>query len=463
MSPAAWGVFSSSLVTRPSLTRSLTVTLPLLTLGTSGCGARPSDRASHVMELPRPTPAPAGTTRWVSKTDPCHQRAGCEIEARHEAGTSAAGHRMLVVEVSLGMRDDEGDEPSGARNCEEREVWLVHVDSPLAGGAPPPLPLLTMCNDGYGASGVGEDELQIAPNELVHTRMGGSAWRWSTTTTAQLDPPRVVAESRRSWWALSQNHDSWSHFDFRSFQGSDRHEIPACDADGELPDLGDTEIDAFSSQPIPATALPSLLVGGAVDAAAEIDVSPCAAAGIAWEDPKDATYALVLDATSGTLLAQIGDDAFDPADRLLVWATSEPQRGGMHCWQSHRITPLEVSLDGKVVAGSGAYPGVTVEVGRGADTSRRLVRVRLGKVPQAISVAYRDADPGEGVGGMATSDVEARRGERVHLGAVRHVQPERATCGLVDHALGPRLTATHPGPNAGDPPGADGALMGDGW
>ena len=52
------------------------------------------------------------------------------------------------------------------------EYWLLD-------GKATPKQVLQLCNDGYGSSGVGEDEVEVGPNRLVHHQYGGSSWRWS--------------------------------------------------------------------------------------------------------------------------------------------------------------------------------------------------------------------------------------------------------------------------------------------
>jgi hypothetical protein len=51
---------------------------------------------------------------------------------------------------------------------------------------------LQLCNDGYGAAGVGEDEVTVGNNRFVHRQYGGSASRWEETTTENLSPLRLV-------------------------------------------------------------------------------------------------------------------------------------------------------------------------------------------------------------------------------------------------------------------------------
>jgi len=78
-----------------------------------------------------------------------------------------------VVELSLGKRDpEEGPE------CEQREWWLRRPDKSV-------VKLLEACNDGYGAAGVGEEDVSVGENRFVHERSGGSSWRWTNKVELQ--------------------------------------------------------------------------------------------------------------------------------------------------------------------------------------------------------------------------------------------------------------------------------------
>ena len=66
-----------------------------------------------------------------------------------------------------------------------QEYWLVE-------GASAPHLLLKLCNDGYGAAGVGVDEITIGDNRFTHFQAGGSNDRWETTDTIRLAPQTLL-------------------------------------------------------------------------------------------------------------------------------------------------------------------------------------------------------------------------------------------------------------------------------
>src|SRR5262249_19669436 len=84
----------------------------------------------------------------------------------------------------------EGDNAGG------QVSWLLHAAAPRK-------LLLSLCNDGYGAADVGEDEVTVTPNGLVHRQVGGSNWRWEVTKKIRLSPLAVTHELACSYFTLS--------------------------------------------------------------------------------------------------------------------------------------------------------------------------------------------------------------------------------------------------------------------
>ncbi|HEY7230168.1 MAG TPA: hypothetical protein VH558_07340 [Pseudolabrys sp.] len=143
----------------------------------------------------------------------CNARSTCTIDRSHDGGTSSSGAALSVIQIHLGLKDKPEDAPDdGCRAAYDKrdggvEYWL------LEGGAPPKR-LLKLCNDGYGASGIGEDKVTVGPNRLVHWRVGGSAWRWESTVTYTLAPWRAVGERDCSFNNLSADNGTVSDIDY---------------------------------------------------------------------------------------------------------------------------------------------------------------------------------------------------------------------------------------------------------
>ena len=165
----------------------------------------------------------------------CAQREGCAVRAVFDAGAGYDGRPLRVAALTLPSPDDVV-----ACRPDAEEYWLV------PDGAKP-VRVLALCNDGYGASGIGEDVVTVTENRLVHQQVGGSAWRWSTTRTLQLDPLQVVAEQRSGEWAIGPNwwHEDW---DWPSLSGEAEWWAPAC---GDSRDLMREPADGYRYSPIP--------------------------------------------------------------------------------------------------------------------------------------------------------------------------------------------------------------------
>lgn len=116
----------------------------------------------------------------------CGKRATCAVTALHKAGSAS------VAELHFGLKDKPADAPddgcrvddSGEKKDGGTEYWLLGAK---------PLQLLALCNDGYGAAGVGEDIVTFSSNRMIAEQSGGSAWRWSNTTVYSLVPFRPLS------------------------------------------------------------------------------------------------------------------------------------------------------------------------------------------------------------------------------------------------------------------------------
>jgi len=141
----------------------------------------------------------------------CGQRTSCKVGKTFDAGKSPIGAPLSVVEVRLGLADKPKDQEQGciAGNARDGgiEYWLLE-------GTAAPKRILQLCNDGYGSSGVGEDEVQIRPNRFTHWQTGGSAWRWTTTVISSLAPLRALAELSCSYHNGSEQTGVRTYIDF---------------------------------------------------------------------------------------------------------------------------------------------------------------------------------------------------------------------------------------------------------
>ncbi len=125
----------------------------------------------------------------VGAAQACAGRASCRLNQARDAGTDAAGHALVVVELRFAMADAVKAGATAEAGCIEPDgsydggtEWHLLVDGK------PGAKLLTLCNDGYGTAGIGEDEIIVTPNHITHVQDGGSETRWTVMRNADLSP-----------------------------------------------------------------------------------------------------------------------------------------------------------------------------------------------------------------------------------------------------------------------------------
>lgn len=312
-------------------------------------GAEPGMGSSAPGSPPSATPAsaPSASAGTPSRSTPdsalagaiaalCGARPGCTVAAVHPAGASPEGVPLAVVELTWPLEAED--------RCAPRELWLV---SPRA-GALAPRRLRRLCNDGYGAAGVGEDNVRVGPNRFVHHQYGGSAWRWSHESDEQLEPPRLLSWSNLGYWNVGSNCQAtaWS---WETFSGTGAWFVPRCGEEDRYP-AGD---EACGEWPL----LPWVPLGEPFRRKdwQRTDLGDCAlvlgasgAAGGSAEPGNAMLRVLALDPR--TLVVEVADAALVPGARLVLthsdWARPD---FGRHCYESAAPPPrrAEVRLSGK--------------------------------------------------------------------------------------------------------------------
>jgi hypothetical protein len=131
----------------------------------------------------------------------CRGRAPCRELMSEDAGKTSQGS-LRVVSVSLAPEGFERQFEPGS--CEPIEHWAVTTNA--SGQVVRFQLLLELCNDGYGASGIGDDTIEVTPNHLAHAQIGGSNHRWNHAVTYQLYPRRIAAWSEGGMIASTGSH-----------------------------------------------------------------------------------------------------------------------------------------------------------------------------------------------------------------------------------------------------------------
>ena len=124
---------------------------------------------------------------------------------------SEIGVPLFVAELHFGLADKPKDGPDDGCHTENGdndggvEYWLIEGEKPRL--------LLSLCNDGYGAAGVGYDEVHIAPNRFTHMQDGGSNDRWENIDTISLSPQHTLRSEFCGFRATEPNYGVYGVID----------------------------------------------------------------------------------------------------------------------------------------------------------------------------------------------------------------------------------------------------------
>ena len=378
--------------------------------------------------------------------------------------------------ASQGDKDDdegEGGTESGdtdARNdCHPYEYYLVvHTKGKIRSRQY----LSEACNNGYGAAGVGEDNVSVdkETRTFTHAQEGGSAWRWNNSVTVGLDPLRIVSIGDSSFWTIDEGATSrsaeWSH---DTFEGSESWSIPDCEGrrkaaakrDAGAGDEEGGESKSFNALIVPRVQLPASFVQ---DGWRSIGLGDCGAFvdgdkhGFAVHGGKgsaaDASMRAVA-SKEGVLFVEIADDRWTSSgktwvkeDHIELWlAPAGPTSTEMLCDSPLPPDPskqwgIRIS-DGQVFAGFGSPELLAgVEVVRAGRTARARIplgdRLKDSDDGAPLTVVYSDSDDGARQKRLiATSSLDF--GRAWTIGRVTAIPPGRATCVEAGGELRPKV------------------------
>lgn len=331
----------------------------------------------------------------------CAGRSGCSVTQVQDAGTGTDATPLQVVTLAV-ERAADGSE---GQTCAASEVWRMQ----------PPARVLRLCNDGYGASGVGEDTVTVGPNTLTHGRYGGSAWRWTTAHQWTLSPLALVASSSSTFHAAAPDHESETHFDRISGVQTTRWSTPQCGG------LTGAFVVIPQAGPVPE-ALPLHTCAARADATGTLGHLVHGAPGTPsdtslWVSASSATE-LVIDIVDDTWVSEppTHDHTWVHTDHVELWVGSTRPDPSMD-WDCPDATAAQwgILLDGQVVPAAGALnsaPPTARRVVPGPPGRVRLV-VQIPDTSKSVTVIYSDSDGQSQERMIATSDVHF--GRQAHL------------------------------------------------
>jgi hypothetical protein len=413
-------------------------------------------------EAPRPVPTetvPTGEpTRAQIVAAVCGARKPCEV-----LELKKAGGELLVVSLTTDP-DRARDAAPSLDPCVPYEHWLLRT---RGASIVERREILRLCNDGYGASGVGEDTIIVEPNLFTHRQSGGSAWRWENGRALELSPPRMKTTGWRSGSTIGATSDRGT-FDWSEFRGRVYWFKPACPGAGGPP-LGDDDVSAgepeknpraFVYDAIPVVTLPSSFdfKSASLGSCAPV-IDGVGSRGFVMHGPpgdaKDASLRVVAAAAdkSIVLYVEIVDDTivgpsakwlFD--DHLELWLKDEDPDPSESCVPGGagggagnlRQWAVRV-VDGALLPGAHAkVDPITVE----KHENRFKITIASASI-EALTVVYSDSDDGKTQERLvATSKLKFDVGAT--LGRLWPIAKEEAVCEVANGKLDRKLTRTFP-------------------
>jgi hypothetical protein len=367
--------------------------------------------------------------------DVCGKRPGCSVK---DTTPAIKGHE--VVELSLGPRD-----PEEGPACEQREWWLRRPGKPVA-------KLLEACNDGYGAAGIGEEEVEIAENRFTHTRSGGSNWRWTNTVVAQLSPLSLISEESSTSHSSSPEASN-TRFDYVTFESKSVREVPDCKVpEGEV--NFDTATTPLEARLVPQVTLPADFLK---EGWKRTGLGRCSAEAAfvllgKAEGATDAQLRAVLAQDDWLFLEVVDDTWTGPGakwltdDHVELWLFPEVPESADPCGRGGKDVGLvqwaiRIS-DGKVFPAYGdPKPTLKAEVIR--EPGRARLKVKLPENLRAVTAVYSDSDSGKKQELLVATSA-LKFGRAATLSPVRSLAPTEASCQVKGAELAPAPSELRP-------------------
>lgn len=356
----------------------------------------------------------------------------CTLTADTKAGTDANGQPLRVLQLSRGPTESE----SGAE-CEREEYWVA------VGTKKRKLKqLLSLCNDGYGSAGVGEDEVKVKPNRLIHDQFGGSDSRVSVTREIQLEPTTLVSTTTAIFESRAPQFVDEAKWSWDTFSGERSRFFSKCGEDGQ-PDLR----EELKPKPIKSTLIPKVAVtrewvekGWKESSLGQCGGrAPFVLQGVLGADTDASMKVLAISDTE--FIFEIIDDAVMPGDVVQVWLGEQATNPWDSCLgRANVFQPSEWLV--QVTTGQGRT-GMNARFG--APVSEVVqqggaVRIKM-KLPEgvwhSVTFAYADSDDGKTVKRtLATSALQ--QSQLASLGVLFPIERRVAICEVENGVLTPR-------------------------
>lgn len=355
--------------------------------------------------------AATGDATSAERVAVCQDRPKCRIVETLDAGKAADGTMLAVLHVALGGENPPADAEGQQCRPYPENYWLKQVGRDGKAGY---RQLFAFCNDGYGASGVGEDTVTVDPNRITLDRVGGSAWRWEIGASYQLMPERPLLRREASYHTLGGGCLE-TETDFRALRQRGWLNPPLVE---EAPNEDATVGCDRESAAGRFIAIPQLERGSELAATLEQQSAGLGSCALALKatgdgesgfvvhgdpDPQARTEVRLLAPTANTLLAQVRDPGRTPSvsgnwindDRLELWLGPTLYGGWPSADRKKQLYQFGIRLaDGAVFAGYGK-PARLPAVRRWRRGDARLLLVdwsATGLETNSVAVVYGQGD-----------------------------------------------------------------------
>lgn len=323
--------------------------------------------------------------------------------------------------------------------CHPWELYQVNVTK---GDALNTRKIAYFCNDGYGASGVGEHFWDVKNGQIEVSTNGGSNWRWGQGSAMDLRNSTVTRVYAQHYFASAPDVFTWDNWDYESFSGVSGWSVMSCETEQVL---------EFEPRVIPTVNLPAAFSEGGW---AQTGLGECAsvfdASGSngfvihgATSSETD-TQMKVVAGNDGQLFVEVLDDELKSsqtgnwihADHLEVWvSTTEQPRLVMDCVEPQKPVLWQWGIDatdGQVHPAYGKPGPLKAEVKRFEGGTR--FRVELPTETKHVTVVYSDSDDGKTQERLlATSPLKF--GDYYTLGSFKQLDQKRVTCEVDGESL----------------------------
>jgi hypothetical protein len=379
-----------------------------------------------------PNVSPAAPREAIGKAA-CSTTKPCHVTDVKDAGADGAT-RLQVVELAYVDDPKQGFKEAGFDDCNRWALALVRTDGGTISSV---RRLIEFCNDGYGASGVGEDSWSVDGTRLKIGTYGGSNWRWYKATTIDLATMQLAETTDDSFFSSNPAIEVTTTWNDDRFEGTSSWKAELC---------GKPEPKTWRASLIPAVEIPDGFdwkfqsLGDCASVIDGQDGEGWARGYVIHGDRGSAadTSMKVLASTSGTLFVDVIDDAIVASkkswihgDHLELWVSPEsPKTMEFDCLDpKDKGTAWQWGIDavdGAIHAAHGK-PSAKLKAERVRTAKGVRYKVELPADTKALTVVYSDSDDGTSQERLiATSTFEFGRVQS--MGALHKVDAKHATC-----------------------------------